>query len=523
MADKGIPELVTQADHRPGHGSEAQTFEDTLRELLRSSPYLVASAALHFVLLLIFATASPPTLAPKEQTIKASNQELEEPIPPPPPPPEPKIEEVVEVVEDPTISEVETTEEVVDQVETISDSRGEFDSTGLNDVIGVGGGGGSGFGKLGGRGKGGGRAGDAIQRSVDDALKWLMNHQSIESGHWSCSAFDTECGKQGDDVICDGLGRPQYDVGVSGLALLAFLGAGNTHTEGKYAKTVKSGLRYLIENQQRDGNFGNELVANYTYDHFIATLAVVEAYALTKQYMFKAPAEKALKYMYSIRNPGAAWRYAASSPEMVPGKMNDMSVTGWAIMAMTLAREYGMPFDETALEDSMLFLEEMTNPLDGVTGYYDRGGSPAREEGVMRTNWPEDQTESMTAVGVLCRIFADSKLERPNNKEMVEKGVKIISALPPVWDDAKPGRRDFYYWYYGSYALYQWGGKEWKEWEKTIVPAIADHQFREGERKGSWDPQEDPWGSIGGRVYSTSILALTLEVFYRYDTVMGAH
>ncbi len=36
--------------------------------------------------------------------------------------------------------------------------------------------------------------------------------------------------------------------------------------------------------------------------------------------------------------------------------------------------------------------------------------------------------------------------------------------------------------------------------------------------KGSWDPI-GPWGGDGGRVYSTAIMALCLEVFYRYDRV----
>ena len=40
--------------------------------------------------------------------------------------------------------------------------------------------------------------------------------------------------------------------------------------------------------------------------------------------------------------------------------------------------------------------------------------------------------------------------------------------------------------------------------------------------KGSWDPI-DPWGGDGGRVYSTALLAMCLEVYYRYDRVIGAH
>ncbi|MHC4846368.1 MAG: prenyltransferase/squalene oxidase repeat-containing protein [Planctomycetota bacterium] len=519
MPDQGFPELVQQRSHVPGM-EEPKTFEETLRELLKSSPYLVISVVVHFVVILLFATADPPEEIDPDRLIKASAEEIEEQIPPPPPPPEPEIEKVEEIIEEPTISEDEAVEELL-EYEDVSDSKGEFDSTGLNDVIGVGGGGGSGFGKLGGRRGGGKRGGEAINRAVEDGLMWLANHQSPE-GFWSCAAFDTECGKQGDDVICDGTGSPQFDVGVTGLSLLAFLGAGYTHKEGKHKKTVKAGLRFLVDVQQRDGNFGIETNLQYTYDHMIATLAMVEAYALTKDYMFKKSAEKSLEYMYKIRNPGAAWRYAPAHSEMVTHP-NDMSVTGWAILVMTLAKEYDMDLDETALEDSLLFLEEMTDPISGRTGYYDMGGPPPRELG-KDTTWPAEQTESMTAVGVLCRIFADPDLTRPGNQEMVDKGVELITRLPPVWDPDDPGgRKDFYFWYYGTYALYQYGGQAWKDWEKTLVPNIADHQHREGELKGSWDPHVDPWGGVGGRVYSTALLVLCMEVFSRYDTVMGAH
>lgn len=520
MADHEFPELVQQRSHQVGM-EPPKTFEETLRDLLRSSPYLVLSVLFHAILLVLFANLDGGPGKDDSKTIKASAEEIEEPIPPPPPPPEPEVEEVEEVIEDPVVSEVDTTEVFEEFTEV--ESQGEFDSTGVNDVIGVGGGGGGNFGKLGRRGSKGRAGGEAIAAAVDDALTWLKHHQSEVDGHWSCAAFDEECGRQDPEFKepCDGVGSPQFDVGVTGLATLAFLGAGHTHKEGKYKKTVKAALRYLVDVQQKNGNFGNELNGKYTYDHIIATLAMVEAYALTKDYMFKSSAERSLEYMYKIRNKTRAWRYAADNPEMAEAA-DDMSVTGWAILAMTLAKEYQMPFDETALEDSLSFLEEMTDD-EGVTGYFKKGEGPARVPGAMTERWPHKESESMTAVGVLCRIFADPKLERAGNKALVDKGAQRIAELPPIWDDNQPGRRDFYFWYYGTYALYQYGGPTWNKWEKNLVDAVAKPQEKAGERKGSWDPSVDPWGTFGGRVYSTAILALTMEVFYRYDSVMGSH
>jgi hypothetical protein len=43
-------------------------------------------------------------------------------------------------------------------------------------------------------------------------------------------------------VPCDGAGATTHDVGVTGLALLAFLGDGNTMRSGPYRDVVKRGV-----------------------------------------------------------------------------------------------------------------------------------------------------------------------------------------------------------------------------------------------------------------------------------------
>ena len=52
--------------------------------------------------------------------------------------------------------------------------------------------------------------------------------------------------------------------------------------------------------------------------------------------------------------------------------------------------------------------------------------------------------------------------------------------------------------------------------------AIVDHQRKDGCARGSWDPV-GPWGREGGRVYSTALCTMCLEVYYRYPRVIIGH
>ena len=102
-----------------------------------------------------------------------------------------------------------------------------------------------------------------------------------------------------------------------------------------------------------------------------------------------------------------------------------------------------------------------------------------------------------------------------------ESSVGLIVKNLPTWEPG-PGEKQstisFYYWYYGSHALFQHGGKDWGRWNKRLKQALVKNQRPNGCEKGSWDPLGE-WGAPGGRVYATALNALTLEVYYRYARV----
>ena len=504
--------------HRP----PPATFEDALRAGLRNAPYLGIALFLHGLafLALFLLRVDLPTVDRTQPPITAAPIEEYVPIVPPAPPlppeqpPEEKLQEPL-VREDPRPETTSAEPEVSPSIEpSFARSPGL-----LSSALGVGDRGHSGlpFGG-GGRGDGGDPSPPTIE-AIEAGLRWLAAHQD-DDGHWSASSFDDQCGRLGDDVACDGRGSPAFDVGVTGLALLAFAGAGVTESRGRWSENVKRGLRFLVDIQRADGLFAPEWNTQGTYDQSIATLALCEAYSHSRRRALADPAREAIEALLRLRTPGSGWRYMPGHPEMIdPARSADSSVTGWAVLALLSARKAGLVQDDAALSDALAFLDEVTDPETGRTGYTRRGEGSARPAGLDEI-WPEHESEALTAASILCRIFGDPELTHPGRRESVAQGVQLVASLPPVWDDEHPGRRDFYYWYYGTYALYQVGGSAWRRWESALADAVLPIQHKQGERRGSWDPQPDPWGSQGGRIYSTSLLVLTLEVYYRYGSML---
>jgi hypothetical protein len=344
----------------------------------------------------------------------------------------------------------------------------------------------------------------ATENAVELGLKWLADHQD-EDGRWDCDGFPA---RDPADDQCDGRGAAPYDVGVTGLALLAFLGAGYTDrepSENPYAGNVRRGLRYLIAGQGDDGVFGTRDTQRFIYNHVIATLAMCEAYWMTRNPRYRLSAQNGLDFLAAARNPNLAWRYVPR------GGDNDTSVTAWCVLAFKAGKFAGLEVDPDAFRGARDWIESMTG-AEGRVGYRTRGGFPDRSAGA-EARWPAARSQSMTAAGILVRIFLG---EDPHG-DAIRKGAKLCVETPPEWNPDS-GSIDMYYWYWGTLAMFQVGGRPWDVWNKAMDKAIVRHQHMRGSgsRAGSWDPL-DPWGADGGRIYSTALMTMCLEVYYRYD------
>jgi hypothetical protein len=315
-----------------------------------------------------------------------------------------------------------------------------------------------------------------------------------------------------------------YDPGVTGYALLAFLGAGHgPRGRSPYAETVSRAIGWLKAVQDPEGCFGPRTTQHYVYNHAIAALAVVEAHGMLGTALLQGTAQKALDFIALARNPYLGWRYGVK-----PGD-NDTSVTCLCTMVLksakvqndaAVARGVPAPFtiDEEAFAGARAWVEKMTDPDFGRVGYIQRGSGPARPQELV-DRFPPEKSEAMTAAGMLIRLFTG---EGAATSEPVQKGAALLDGLRPRWDTAD-GSIDLYYWHLGTLATFQVGGDRWSRWSAALSGALIPAQRTDGDAcgyAGSWDPV-DPWGPDGGRVYSTAIATLSLEVVARYARAFG--
>ncbi len=325
------------------------------------------------------------------------------------------------------------------------------------------------------------------EKAVEAGLAWIARHQRPD-GAWS---LDTH-------PMCKAASCPDEetplvsDTAATGLALLPMLAAGHTHTKkGLYQKPLERGLFWLVKMQQPSGEIfvGGGKHTRF-YSHAIATMALCEAYGITKDKRLRDPAQKAIFFINRSQNKiDGGWRYFV-------GEAGDTSVLGWQIFAMRSAHLAGLEVNRSVLKRAREFLNRMATDPAGSTYAYMQG---------------RRMSYSMTAEGLVCRQLMGWSREHP--------GMLAGTAMVAAHLDASE-ERNIYYWYYATQLLHNMHNKDWERWNQKVRDGLISIQTPGGGCDGgSWDPsmpQEDLWGTMGGRLYTTSLSLLTLEVYYRY-------
>jgi hypothetical protein len=310
-------------------------------------------------------------------------------------------------------------------------------------------------------------------------------------------------------AACTGAGAPTHDIGLTALALLAFLDDGSTTRTGPHREVVGQAVRWLVDQQQPNGRLGAAATTGYIYDHAIATWALCEAYGHSGNEDLRAPAQRAVEYLDAHRNPYMVWRYQPRDND------NDTSVTAWCVLAHRSASAFKLKVNESVAKLAATWFDLVTDPKTGHAGYTRRGEPSSRMVGEI-ARFPPHKNEALTAATLVCRFLLG---QDPKTTPIMTTSADLILSKPPVWDE-EDGSLDLYAWFHASHAFSHMDGHHWKEWQGALFEALVAKQRTDGNFGGSWDPDHDVWGKSMGRVYMTALGVLTLESFYRFAKVV---
>lgn len=323
----------------------------------------------------------------------------------------------------------------------------------------------------------------ASEAAVEAALAYLARHQR-NNGSWTVRFEDGPC--QGE---CDhgGVDKDPHEIAATGLALLCFLGAGNTMHTGEYSDIVSRGIYFLIQGlriQSGRGTWLTSVAKSEMYEHGIATLAICEALQMTADVSLNESCQAAINHIIYAQHTDGGWDYHPKSP-------GDLSIVGWQVLALKSAVAAKLEVNAETVRGIDRFLRQHSK---GEFMFVYRNGLKP--------------TASMTAIGTLMRIFRG----RPKTDPTIIKAIEYLAK-------EGPSPKDVYYNYYATQVLFQVGGKQWKDWNTRMREYLINSQEKVGHMAGSWWFPGDSSNQTGGRLYVTALACLTLEVYYRYMPV----
>ena len=355
------------------------------------------------------------------------------------------------------------------------------------------------------------------ENAVEAGLRWLELQQH-PIGCWD----GNEKGFGG-IVGCE----PAY----TGLALLALVGAGYSGAEGKYRETIRRATEFLAASQFYDGGFpvtgGGDASWIFAYLIGMGIWGITESYGLSGDETFAAPAQWGIDYLVRVQTPGAGWRYGPRYYQ------SDTSCTSWVLMTTKMADLIGLDVAQRSWDGVDAWLTrcsyditgEEEIPKDLATDYDYEVGSRRYYKAfttyfeLSRTAESGLRAVSMTAVGMVCRFFMGWKRSHP----YMIGCANFLAAYHPQWMkglERESSRWYHYYWYYGTLAMHQMGGRHWRAWNQKLKRMYPAHQRKSPPNlAGSWDPSTTRFG--GGRLLSTPLAIMCLETYYRFSPLIG--
>lgn len=308
------------------------------------------------------------------------------------------------------------------------------------------------------------------QHAVEKGLAWLAK-------------------KQGDNgSFTAGLGGYSNHAGITALAGLAFMEAGNLPGRGRYGKEVQHCLDFVLNSCQESGLIASDASQGPMYGHGFATLFLGEVYGMTGDETVKEKLQKAIRLIEKTQNSEGGWRYQPAPLDA------DISVTICQVMALRAARDAGIKVEKEVIDNSIKYVLRCQNSDGGFSYMASQGGGGG-------SAYPR------SAAGVAALYYAGVF-----EGNALERGLHYLKAFTPGRGGPLPNQGHYFYgYYYGTQAMFLAGGEYWA----NFYPAIRDQLI-----KTQMMP-DGQWNGDFSEDYATSMALIILQMPNRYLPVFA--
>jgi len=305
---------------------------------------------------------------------------------------------------------------------------------------------------------------EAQKDAVEKGMAWLAAHQGVDGSY----------------------SKQQSASGITGLAGLVFMSAGNLPGRGKYGDNVSKCLKFVLESQQESGLLSADQTHGPMYGHGFATVFLGEIYGMTGDENVKEALQKAVKLIERTQSEQGGWRYQPTPYDA------DISVTICEIMGLRAARDAGIKVEKDVIDKAVGYVKKCENP-DGGFSYVAGQGSGS--------GFPR------SAAGVAALYYAGRfQQDGPD----IKKGLDYLKQFQAGKGNEQGMEGHYYYGnYYAVQAMFLAGGDYWAKW----YPAIRDQLIKR--RTG------DHWNGDVNEDYATSLALIILQMPNRYLPVFN--
>ena len=382
----------------------------------------------------------------------------------------------------------------------------------------------------------------ASEAAIERGLLWLARHQAA-NGAWSFE--HPHCidpfGHPSKQCLCRTKGYIEGHTKAStSIALLPFLGAGNTHLDGPYKEVVYRGLEQLktiLDIELKELHPDNpDFVSTFSgdlYGYGITALVMAEAFGMTGDPDLERYVNALTVFLARHQHPLGGWRYELGQP-------GDITVTGWQVVALKSSQLAGAAVHSDIFRQADKFLDSLTPPaplsrrgraqvVANKIGGLNRDPTRYHYLASFANSTTREPGECTSAVGLLCRLYTGWN----SNDPRLLQGVNQL--LQSNTHPALLLYRNFYL----AQILLHIDHPAWEQWNRRNRDYLVQMQVTETTRMnqrnpafgsppceiGSWyltNPNgttknviRDRHLAPAGRLAHTALAILTLEVYYR--------